>query len=83
MGTRRNSPQTGNDRGLAAEGIARLVAVYSRLAQAFSRRDNGADEKSAVLEVAIARRGQRLHNRDRIGASKYERIHTILSRGRA
>lgn len=33
-------------------------------------------------DVLIARRASRLHNRSREGAAKFERIHTILSRGR-
>ena len=32
-------------------------------------------------DAMFARRGQRLFNRDRVGAAKYERVLAILSRG--
>jgi hypothetical protein len=33
-------------------------------------------------DVLIARRAMRLHNRDSEKAARFERVHTILSRGR-
>lgn len=34
------------------------------------------------IPVLIARRAMRLHNRDRVGASAYERVHAILGAGK-
>ena len=35
-----------------------------------------------TADVLIARRAMRLHNRDRAKAARFERVHTILSRGK-
>lgn len=34
------------------------------------------------LDAMLARRATRLHNRSREGAARYERVNTILARGR-
>ena len=33
-------------------------------------------------DIIIARRAMRMHNRDSAKAARFERVHTILSRGR-
>lgn len=55
--------------------------MIRRILSLFRRRKPLAFPAPSV-DVLIARRGQRLHNRSAAGSTAYERVHAILGAGR-
>jgi hypothetical protein len=86
MDPRGDRPETGRHQPPFSWGIAGMALVLHWLARAFSRRDRGAATEGQDpwrdIDTIIARRAERLHNRDRAGANAFIRAHTILSRGK-
>lgn len=86
-----DSTQAGDDPQALRRGIDRLAQAGHWLGALLSRAIHGRDRGPSParpgvgrdVDIIIAKRGLRLHNRDSAGAAKYSRIHAILSRGRA
>lgn len=86
-----NLAQAGANPHPLRRGIGRMASAChwlgALLSRAFPRRDRGpSPTRPAVgrdVDLIIARRAIRLNNRSPEATARYERVHTILDRGRA
>lgn len=63
-----------------------MGALYRRVSSAISWRDGSTDPQGATdgrdVAAIIARRAERVNNRQRGAADRYVAVHSILARGR-
>lgn len=86
-----NSAQAGDDPQALRRGIDRLAQAGHWLSALLSRAVRGRDSGPSParpgvgrdVDLIIARRAIRLNNRSPEATARYERVHTILDRGRA
>jgi len=73
--------QAGHDPASDGWRIAGLASLLHRVSSALRGRDSRADGTGSAVGNLIARRAERVNNRNRAVADRYIAVHSILARG--